>query len=840
MPIYTEKGWFNNKIKEDKIELIPITPIDWLREYKAERVPIGAKIVEAEVNNMKKKYPYIDDEIAEYYAKMEGVKHKQHYFMYGNIERDEERKLERNTESIIRRGVITLDYDDKDTPSLDDFISTIKEKKPNVECYIYPTIKYTDAFPRWRVVFETDRPLLSYEYKKVAEELANTIGIKYDKSVINDWQKFAGLPVTTPKNAHIEPVYIEGEKLKTPDIKDMKPPIKSTPKIVGTYASNFNNNGTIPHDDAIEIMKRYVEVNEAELMDYINSVRDIFVIAKAISCGEIDYDTGVECTKILALGNTDWIYGTKNKMGNLEKLHLMLHRGVYKNPWSFYYWFKVRTDRQFNPSDTSKELKKRIHEDSEQWKIEHAETKRDGTVKKPNLPVRVTADIVKRHCDMGRLGSYDVDTRYLGIYNPDTGIHDSSEYYRKTLFRAAERSLTRNECKEVLDLLLNEAEDREKEPDYNYLIFKNGIYNAITKQLEPFSPNFVFESTIEVNYNPDAVEPVFPDGWTFSKWMDVSMGGVEEKKELMWQLIAGTIHANKPSGHVAFLYSKVGSSGKSTMENLLQNLVGKKRSIALRLKDIENRFDNSGAVGKALVIGDDNSPKDYNPDSANLKSMVTGDPLKIEAKGEKAQTHNLSCQVVQSMNGLPNFGDVTDGLIRRLRIIEFKKSFKGAENNPHVKEKYIKDPRLLEWIAKESLKYLVLSGEWINTEENKRYTKEIIMDSDPVARYVEERIPQFTSTRLPSKFLYADFKAVYALENGRSTKLSRNIFTKQIKEYMKAEGWTYDKNNKKPVEAFHKADWQLYTDIVKEWDIIYNYEKESTVCQPMFIKENDI
>lgn len=840
MPIYTEKGWFNNKIKEDKIELIPITPIDWLREYKAERVPIGAKIVEAEVNNMKKKYPYIDDEIAEYYAKMEGVKHKQHYFMYGNIERDEERKLERNTESIIRRGVITLDYDDKDTPSLDDFISTIKEKKPNVECYIYPTIKYTDAFPRWRVVFETDRPLLSYEYKKVAEELANTIGIKYDKSVINDWQKFAGLPVTTPKNAHIEPVYMEGEKLKTPDIKDMKPPIKSTPKIVGTYASNFNNNGTIPHDDAIEIMKRYVEVYEAELMDYINSVRDIFVIAKAISSGEIDYDTGVECTKILALGNTEWIYGTKNKMGNLEKLHLMLHRGVYKNPWSFYYWFKVRTDRQFNPSDTSKELKKRIHEDSEQWKIEHAETKRDGTVKKPNLPVQVTADILKRYCDMGRLGSYDADTRYLGIYNPDTGTYDSSEYYRKTLFRAAERSLTRNECKEVLDLLLNEVENKERTLDYNYIIFKNGIYNVTTKQLEPFSPNFVFESTIGVNYNPDAVEPVFPDGWTFSKWMDDSMGGVEEKKELMWQLIAGTIHANKPSGHVAFLYSKVGSSGKSTMQNLLQNLVSKERSVALRLKDIENRFDNSRAVGKALVIGDDNSPKDYNPDSANLKTMATGDPLKIEAKGENAQTHNLSCQVVQSMNGLPSFGDVTDGLTRRLRIIEFTKSFKGAENNPNVKEKYIKDPRLLEWIAKEALEHLVLSGEWINTEENKRYIKEIIMDSDPVARYVEERIPQFTSTRLPLKFLYADFKAVYALENGRSTRLSRNIFTKQIKKYMKAEGWTYDKNNKKPVEAFHKADWQLYTDIVKEWDIIYNYEKERTVCQPMLIKENDI
>ena len=837
MPIYTEKGWFNNKISVEKTEL---SPIDWLKTYTPNRVPKGATVLNGDVKRMQEKYPYTNDEIAEYYAKMEGIKNNQLYFMSGYIERDEENKLKRNTDSIIRRGIITLDYDDKDTPSLDEFVSIIKEKKPNVECYIYPTIKYTDDFPRWRVVFEPDRPLLEYEYKIVAKELADTIGIEYDKSVINDWQKFAGLPVITLKNSHIEPVYIEGEKLKTPDIKDIKPPIKHTEKVTGEYASKFNDNGNIPHDDAIEIMKRYVEVNEAELMGYDKPVTDMLVIAKAISSGEIDYDTGVECTKILALGNTDWIHGTKDKIGNLSKLHLMLHRGVYKNPWSFYYWFKVRTDRQFNPSDTSKELKKRIHEDSEQWKIEHAETKRDGTLKKPNLPVRVTADILKRHCDMGRLGSYDVDTRYLGIYNPDTGTYDSSEYYRKTLFRAAERSLTRNECKEVLDLLLNEVEDREKETDYNYLIFKNGIYNATTKQLEPFSPNFVFESTIEVNYNPDAVEPVFPDGWTFSKWMDVSMGGVEEKKKLMWQLIAGTIHANKPSGHVAFLYSKVGSSGKSTMENLLQNLVGKKRSIALRLKDIENRFDNSGAVGKALVIGDDNSPKDYNPDSANLKSMVTGDPMKIEAKGEKAQTHNLSCQVVQSMNGLPSFGDVTDGLTRRLRIIEFTKSFKGAENNPNVKEKYIKNQSLLEWIAKEALEHVVLSGEWINTEENKRYIKEIIMDSDPVARYVEERIPRFTSTRLPTLFLYADFKAVYALENGRNTKLSRNMFTKQIKEYMKADGWKYDKNNKKPLEAFHKADWQLYTDIVKEWDIIYNYDKESTVYQPMLIKENDI
>ena len=245
MPIYTEKGWFNNKISVEKTEL---SPIDWLKNYTPNRVPKGATIFNGDVKNMQEKYPYANDEIAEFYVKMEGIKSKQRYFMSGYIEKDEEeRKLKRSTDSIIRRDVITLDYDDKDTPSLDELVRIIKEKKPNVECYIYPTIKYTDEFPRWRVVFEPDRPLLEYEYKQVAKELADTIGIEYDKSVINDWQKFAGLPVITLKNSHIEPIYIEGEKLKTPDIKEMKPPIKRTEKVIGEYASKFNDNGNIPH-----------------------------------------------------------------------------------------------------------------------------------------------------------------------------------------------------------------------------------------------------------------------------------------------------------------------------------------------------------------------------------------------------------------------------------------------------------------------------------------------------------------------------------------------------------------------------------------------------------------
>lgn len=51
MPIYIEKGWFNEQIRVEKTDL---NPIDWLKTYTPNRVSKGATILNGDVENMQK------------------------------------------------------------------------------------------------------------------------------------------------------------------------------------------------------------------------------------------------------------------------------------------------------------------------------------------------------------------------------------------------------------------------------------------------------------------------------------------------------------------------------------------------------------------------------------------------------------------------------------------------------------------------------------------------------------------------------------------------------------------------------------------------------------------
>ena len=55
-----------------------------------------------------------------------------------------------------------------------------------------------------------------------------------------------------------------------------------------------------------------------------------------------------------------------------------------------------------------------------------------------------------------------------------------------------------------------------------------------------------------------------------------------------------------------------------------KNLVGKANYSSLMLVEFEHDFKLATAMGRLLIIEDDNNPKDYNEDSANLKVWLQG------------------------------------------------------------------------------------------------------------------------------------------------------------------------------------------------------------------------
>lgn len=292
------------------------------------------------------------------------------------------------------------------------------------------------------------------------------------------------------------------------------------------------------------------------------------------------------------------------------------------------------------------------------------------------------------------------------------------------------------------------------------------------------------------------------------------------------------INANYISEISIFFLSEQGRTGKSTFQQLLTNLVGKQNTASLKIKEFESDFKLASAYGKSLVIGDDNNPKDFNETSENFKSVVTGDNVLLNPKGREPFTTTLTPFVVQSMNGLPRFKDITDGMQRRLRILLFNHSYKGTGNNRRIKEEYIYDHRLLEYILS---KVIDLEFDEVeDTEESRQAIHELVVENSAVLAFFEDIFHELESDRLPMKFLFKLFQAWSAYEN-QPTTMKQNTFTKELKPIVEKDGWTYERKNLAPIHHFYQVDMRQ----LEKLDIHYkfNFDIDNHKKQPLIKRD---
>lgn len=484
--------------------------------------------------------------------------------------------------------------------------------------------------------------------------------------------------------------------------------------------------------------------------------------------------------------------------------------------------------------NTMTQLKSRLQEAGEQWREEHTiVNEKTGQEKVPNVTPREVADILKRECKFILIDEDNPELSPLAAYDLDSGIYQKGERFINRLSLAVERTLNANACNTVVHYLTNECEERKRTKNKNLIVVNNGIYNRKLKQLEPFSSEYVFVNKVATNYVENATEPQFKD-WNFTDWIKELADGDLHKEKLLWQLFFVAINANYISEISIFFLSEQGRTGKSTFQQLLTNLVGKQNTASLKIKEFESDFKLASAYGKSLVIGDDNNPKDFNETSENFKSVVTGDNVLLNPKGKEPFTTTLTPFVVQSMNGLPRFKDITDGMQRRLRVLLFNHSYKGTGNNRRIKEEYIYDHRLLEYILS---KVIDLEFDEVeDTEESRQAIHELVVENSAVLAFFEDIFHELESDRLPMKFLFKLFQAWSAYEN-QPTTMKQNTFTKELKSIVEKDGWTYIRNNVAPLHYFYRVDMKQ----LEKLDIHYkfSFDVDTHKKQPLIEKDSN-
>ena len=254
------------------------------------------------------------------------------YFISGDITPNEDGSYTRNDNNLKSRDLIVIDIEDTGLTSKEVQV-IIQERLSSYKYLLYSSISHKPNNPRLRLVIEPNREILKEEYKPTIQHIMALLQLNYDSSS-STWSQLQGLPIAVRDNEHIFIKKLDGLPYPVQEASKEK-------QVVTIYNSDPIQAFTkVSHDEAISIMKRYIENEQGKLQernDYYLSC--LTTIAKSVVSGELDYETAIDCIELLALNNESW------KLDNINELNGEIQRAngnidYFKNKYTFLSKFK--------------------------------------------------------------------------------------------------------------------------------------------------------------------------------------------------------------------------------------------------------------------------------------------------------------------------------------------------------------------------------------------------------------------------------------------------------------------------------------------------------------------
>ena len=352
--------------------------------------------------------------------------------------------------------------------------------------------------------------------------------------------------------------------------------------------------------------------------------------------------------------------------------------------------------------ETMNELYILLQQLGKAWREENAYIVNEGQKNErtvtPQPNVSTVAKVLEKHCHFTFIGDGAIsDISKLYVYHLDLGYYVSSDdIFRKLLLKYDNRLTSNKFFNELIAYIRTETKIQPPLSDYRYIPVVNGVYNIQTKELEEFTPKFIITSKVKTAYNPHAKKPILGGWFDFDKWLATLTCGDEELVTLLWQVMNEAINPNRTRKKMVLLVGD-GNNGKGTFQALLENLIGRENISNLKPDQFGKEFYLGALEGKVCNIGDDISNK-YLDEVSDLMSVVSGDPVQVNKKGKQPVEARFKLLCVFSGNDLPNARNKTNGWYRRLCIIPFNADFNGEVERPEIKDEFIKDKALLEWV----------------------------------------------------------------------------------------------------------------------------------------------
>jgi phage/plasmid-associated DNA primase len=163
----------------------------------------------------------------------------------------------------------------------------------------------------------------------------------------------------------------------------------------------------------------------------------------------------------------------------------------------------------------------------------------------------------------------------------------------------------------------------------NLIPFEDGVYNRITKELEPHSPNHRLTWRLPYCYNSDT------DSFhKIDEWLNFATKGDQGFKDILIAYLVAIMTKRSDLQKFVLLQGK-GGSGKGTFIRLACDLIGKDNVHSSTLSEWNgNKFEPANGYLKQLIVFSDEQTK--HKDLGNFFKLTGQDYIRAEKKGKQA------------------------------------------------------------------------------------------------------------------------------------------------------------------------------------------------------------
>jgi putative DNA primase/helicase len=370
------------------------------------------------------------------------------------------------------------------------------------------------------------------------------------------------------------------------------------------------------------------------------------------------------------------------------------------------------------------------------------------------------------------------------VYTQNTGVYNrGGEDTINQMCQQIIPGCTNSKCREVIGVIKRRTlTPKTKFDNYTHLLnVKNGILDWNTGDLLEHSPKYLFTVQIPVRYDP-TIGPV-----RYMKFLMECLPDLENRKKAIEMLASTVLSHIRPDK--MFMNVGGGSNGKSTNLKVIERFVGSENVSNTSIHDLVNdKFATSRLDGKLTNIYADISRREIS-DLGTIKALVSGDSMDAQRKGQDSFKMQNTAKLIYSCNELPELGEESYAIYRRLILIEWNQRFeeqKSSENTRLANSKLL-DELITEQELSGILNLVFKVGQRIRrngklscSEHIPELRKKWAEKSDPIGKFLETYVEQDFETNTSKKEIHEKFREWCKRKN--ITPKKEKVFNQKISQ----------------------------------------------------------